>query len=175
MDKIFFSDWQSIIRISIISITAYLSLIFILRISGKRTLSKMNAFDFIVTIALGSTLATVILNKDVALADGILAFVCLVFLQFVISYLSSRKKRVNNLVKSTPTLIAYRGKLLDKNMRRERIVEEDIWAILREKGVSSLDETDAVVLETDGSLTVVKQIKDRTASAVKNLLKDFGD
>lgn len=74
MKNIFFDSWESIFRTTVITILAYVLLIFLLRVSGKRTLSKMNAFDFIVTIALGSTLATVMLNKNVAFADGILAF-----------------------------------------------------------------------------------------------------
>jgi uncharacterized membrane protein YcaP (DUF421 family) len=70
MDKLFFYSWESIIRTGVTTILAYFCLILLLRISGKRTLSKMNAFDFVVTIALGSILATVLLNKSVALADG---------------------------------------------------------------------------------------------------------
>jgi uncharacterized membrane protein YcaP (DUF421 family) len=58
MEKIFFNVWESIVRTLVIGVLAYAILILQLRISGKRTLSKMNAFDFIVTIALGSTLAT---------------------------------------------------------------------------------------------------------------------
>jgi len=72
MQNIFFDSWHSIIRTIVITILAYIFLIFMLRISGKRTLSKMNAFDFIITIALGSTFASVSLNKNVALADGVL-------------------------------------------------------------------------------------------------------
>lgn len=171
MNNIFFSDWQSILRIFIISIAAYLALVFILRISGKRTLSKMNAFDLIVTIALGSTLATVILNKNVSLSEGVLAFTLLVLLQYVITYWSARNKQISQLVKSAPTLIAYNGELLKKNMLSERIDEDEVWAALRKKGYSSLADTDAIVLETDGSLTVIKQIKDPQAPAIKVLLK----
>ncbi|MDQ3844263.1 MAG: DUF421 domain-containing protein, partial [Bacteroidota bacterium] len=71
MKNIFFDSWESIIRTIVITVLAYALLIFLLRTSGKRTLSKMNAFDFIVTVALGSTLATVMLNKNVALIDGV--------------------------------------------------------------------------------------------------------
>ncbi len=74
MENYFFDNWESIARTLTITISAYLILIFFLRVSGKRTLSKMNAFDFIITIALGSCLATVALNKEVALADGALVF-----------------------------------------------------------------------------------------------------
>src|SRR5690606_35713547 len=111
MDKVFFDSWESILRTLIISVLAYGSLVVILRVSGKRTLSKMNAFDLIVTIALGSTLATVLLNKDVALADGVLTFALLISFQYIITYWSARSRKVNKLVKSTPTLLVYRGKM----------------------------------------------------------------
>jgi uncharacterized membrane protein YcaP (DUF421 family) len=172
MDKIFFDNWESIFRTVIISFLAYISLIILLRISGKRTLSKMNAFDFIVTIALGSTLATVLLNKDVALADGVLAFSLLIFFQFIITYLSVRYQGFNDLVKSTPALISYKGSLLKATMKKERINEDEVYAIIREKGLSSLSDTEAIVLETDGSLTVIEKVNDsgsEVMAALKNI------
>jgi uncharacterized membrane protein YcaP (DUF421 family) len=116
----------------------------------------MNAFDFIVTVALGSTLATVMLNKNVALLDGALAFFLLIYLQYLATWLSVRSVGFSNLIKSTPTLLLYKGNLLKDAMRKERIMEEEILAIIREKGFSSVQDIDAVVLETDGSLTVIK-------------------
>ena len=95
MTKLFFDSWESILRTGVTTILAYSCRILLLRISGKRTLSKMNAFDFIVTIALGSILATVLLNKSVALADGVLAFLLLIFLQYIITWLSVRYKTVS--------------------------------------------------------------------------------
>src|SRR5690606_19133815 len=77
MEKIFFDSWESIIRTSILSVAAYVGLVLILRTAGNRPLTQLNAFDFIVNVAIGSTLATVMLNKNVALADGLLAFVML--------------------------------------------------------------------------------------------------
>jgi uncharacterized membrane protein YcaP (DUF421 family) len=158
MDKLFFYSWESIIRTGVTTILAYFCLILLLRISGKRTLSKMNAFDFVVTIALGSILATVLLNKSVALADGVLAFLLLVFLQYLITWLSVRYKSISQLVKATPTLLVYRGEMLHQAMKKERVNEDEIHAIIREKGMGSVQEADAVVLETDGSLTVVKSL-----------------
>lgn len=73
-----FDGWYGIARVLVIGSAAYVALIALLRISGKRTLSKLNAFDLVVTVALGSTLATILLSKDVALAEGIAAFVVLV-------------------------------------------------------------------------------------------------
>ena len=65
-------------------------LLLLLRVSGKRTLTRMNAFDLVVTVALGSTLATVLLTKSVALADGLVAFAVLILLQYGLTWLSVR-------------------------------------------------------------------------------------
>ncbi|AKH39501.1 membrane protein [Nitrosomonas communis] len=167
----FFDSWDSILRTLVITILAYVVLIFLLRISGKRTLSKMNAFDFIVTIALGSTLATVLLNKSVSLADGVLALSLLIGLQFLITFFSVRSKRVSKLVKSIPTLLVYKGDLLQDAMRKERVNADEIYAILREKGISSIQDVDAVILETDGSLNVIKCIEKNLKSDVMQPVK----
>src|SRR5690554_5806016 len=86
----FFEDWSGLIRVIVVGTLAYATLVISLRVSGKRTLSKMNAFDLVVTVALGSTLATVILSKDVALAEGIAAFVLLIGLQYIVTWSSIR-------------------------------------------------------------------------------------
>lgn len=171
MEKIFFESWDSIIRTAVITVIAYSCLIILLRTSGKRTLSKMNAFDFIVTIALGSTLATVILSKQVVLADGILALMLLISLQFVITFLSARHKKFSNLVKSEPQLLFCNGRLLHKVMLKERIAEDEIYAALRKKGIGSVNETDAIILETDGTLTVVKNIPSLNEEPLKSVEK----
>lgn len=171
MKNIFFDSWESIIRTTVITLLAYILLVFLLRVSGKRTLSKMNAFDFVVTIALGSTLATVILNKNVALADGVLAFFLLIFLQLAITWLSSRHKAFSSLIKSTPTLLVYRGTMLKEVMKKERIDEDEIHAIIREKGIGSYKEADAVILETDGSLTVIQHVPDWSSATIEAIKK----
>lgn len=171
MDKIFFDSWDSIVRTLVISVLAYVLLVILLRVSGKRTLSKMNAFDFIVTIALGSTLATVLLNKDVALADGVLAFTLLISFQYLITYLSARSNKVSKLVKSSPTLLVYRGKMLEAAMKKERIAKDEIFAIVREKGFDDLECIDAIVLETDGTLTVIKKVKDMDTPTMSHVKK----
>ncbi len=131
MENIFFNSWSSVFRIVLIGVVAYGSLILLLRASGKRTLSKMNAFDFIVTVVLGSILATVLLSKDVALTDGLVAFALLIFLQFAITWLSVRFKAFSGLIKAEPTLLMYRGHFLRQAMRSERVTEEEVLAVLQ--------------------------------------------
>ena len=155
MDNLFFDGWQSLGRVFIMTILAYIAMIFSLRISGKRTLSKMNAFDFIVTVALGSSLATVALNKNIPLANGALAFILLIFLQYFITWLSVRISKVKNLVTSQPSLLLYKGEFVDDILKKERITIEEIYLTAREKGITDLKNVDIIVLETTGDITVI--------------------
>src|SRR3990170_1372212 len=108
----FFDSWGGLARVCVVGTLAYCALIFLLRVSGKRTLSKMNAFDLVVTVALGSTLATILLSKDVALVEGIVALALLIGLQFLITWLSVRSAKVSRLVKAEPALLFHRGSFL---------------------------------------------------------------
>lgn len=157
MDHIFFNGWTGLQRTLIVSVLAYVVLIGFLRISGKRTLSKMNAFDLVVTVALGSTLATVLLSKDVALAEGALAFATLIVLQFVVTWTSVRVGWVRRAVTGEASLVVHRGELLPQALRRERVTDSEVMAALRGAGMSALAEAEAVILETDGSLSVARR------------------
>jgi uncharacterized membrane protein YcaP (DUF421 family) len=126
-----------------------------LRISGKRTLSKMNAFDLIVTVALGSTLAAVLLDASIPLAEGVLALALLIWLQYAITWASVRSPWVQDLIKDEPSLLVHDGQFLDDAMRKQRVTREEIRAALRASGKTEVAEVASVVLETDGSLTVI--------------------
>lgn len=107
--KWFFNGWEGLGRTLVVGVLAYAALIILLRISGKRTLSKMNAFDLIVTVAFGSTLASVLLSRDVPLSDGVMAFALLIALQFIITWVSVRSGFADNMVKAEPALLFFRG------------------------------------------------------------------
>jgi uncharacterized membrane protein YcaP (DUF421 family) len=153
----FFDDWFGLFRILLIGTLAYAAVIFWLRVSGKRTLSKWNAFDFVVTIALGSTLATVIMSKDIAFLEGVLALGLLVGLQFVITRLSVRFDWFKNFIKTKPALLLDKGEFLPAAMRRERVTESEIRAAIRSQGAAAIEDIAAVVLETDGTFSVIKK------------------
>jgi uncharacterized membrane protein YcaP (DUF421 family) len=153
----FFDSWAGLLRVVVVGSLAYVILVLLLRVTGKRTLSKMNAFDLVVTVALGSTLATVLLSKDVALVEGVVAFVLLVLLQYAITWLSVRSDRVRTLIKAEPCLLLRDGRFLPEAMRRERVTEDEVQAAARAQGIGSLQAVAAVVLEADGSFSVIRQ------------------
>lgn len=162
----FFDGWSDLLRILVVGVCAYAGLVLILRVTGKRTLSKMNAFDLVVTVALGSTLATILLNRQVALWEGALALGSLVTLQFVTAWASVRFRGVRRLVKAEPTLLLHEGRLLHEAMRRQRVTLDEVRQAIRAQGTGALELVHAVVLETDGSFSVISRSQHGSGSAM---------
>jgi uncharacterized membrane protein YcaP (DUF421 family) len=166
MWDVLFQNWSTVVRTVVVGVLAYVTLIMVLRFSGKRTLSKMNAFDLVVTVALGSTLATILLSKDVALAEGVTALLVLIGMQYIVAWLSVRSKRVRQLVRSEPRLLARNGELLNGALKDERVSRDEALAAIRSGGSGDLSQIDALILETDGSFSVIATAQ-QPATAVR--------
>jgi uncharacterized membrane protein YcaP (DUF421 family) len=151
----FYDSLGEVWRIVVVGTLAYVGLVLLLRVSGKRTLSKLNAFDLVVTVSLGSMLATVILSKDVALLEGLVGFGLVIGLQLVVTWLSVRSRWVSRVVKSEPVMLCYRGQMLEAAMRRERVTASEVLEAVRRQGMRSVADAEAVVLETGAILTVI--------------------
>ncbi len=80
--EMFFHGWEGIVRTVLVGVLAYACLVLFLRISGKRTLAKLNAFDLVVTVALGSTLSAILLQQSIGLAKGATALALLILMQY---------------------------------------------------------------------------------------------
>lgn len=157
MDPIFFDSGAALWRVALSSVLGYAGLVAMLRISGRRTLSKMNAFDLIVTVALGSILASIVLSRGVTLAQGGLALALLIGMQYLVTWSSVRLPWVRRLVTGEPALLLHRGEMLPGALHVARVTPAEIRAAVRSAGLASLDEVEAVVLETDGELSVVSR------------------
>lgn len=154
-----YDNWIGVLRVLVVGPLAYAGLLLMLRISGNRTLSKMNAFDLIVTVALGSTLATVLLTEEVALVEGLSGFAVLILMQWSVARLSVRWHVLHRVFNAEPRLLVLRGKMLKEAMRRERVTEEEVLAMVRSKGLGTLERVEAVILETNGQMSVVPASK----------------
>jgi uncharacterized membrane protein YcaP (DUF421 family) len=167
---IFFSSWENVLRIVVFAFCGYISLVLLLRTTGQRTLSKLNAFDFIITVTIGSTFATLLLAGNVALIDGITVFTLLVGLQFMVTWLTVRSGRIKKAVKNEPRLLYYKGEYLTKNMRNTRIVKEEIEQAIRSTGQSSTSDVEAVVIETNGNLSVISKGSKENSDVLADVL-----
>ena len=173
MDRVtfFFGGWEPVVRVLVVGTLAYTALIFLLRITGKRTLTQMNAFDFIVTVALGASFGRILTARSVALIEAVTAFALLIGLQYVVTRLQVRFPRFAQVVTAPPTLLFYHGRFLDEAMRRERLTYGELQTALREQGLGSFDEVTAIVLESDGQVAVIKATQAANESVVTDLLE----
>lgn len=164
-----FSSWEYILRVGLVGILAYVALVALVRVSGKRTLAKMNAFDLVVTVAMGSTLATVLLSRDVPLAVGITGFVVLIGMQFLVAWVSTRSALARRITRGEPRLLVHRGEVLESSLRLERITHDEVLAAVRRAGIGGLAEVEAVVLETDGSISVIASTSHGRDDAIRDV------
>ncbi|HEV7949914.1 MAG TPA: YetF domain-containing protein [Glaciihabitans sp.] len=161
-----FDTWSDVARVLLVGAAAYVLLVVALRFSGKRTLSQLNAFDFVVTVALGSTLATILLSSDVSWTEGAAALVLLTALQFVVAWLSTRSGFIRRAVTSQPVLLVSDGQMIAAAVQASRLTESQVMQAARSSGFGDLSLVAALVLEPNGTLSVIGYDKRGSGSAI---------
>ena len=156
----FFDSWSTLLKTVVVGLACYATLIVMLRTSGKRTLSKMNMFDWVVTVAMGSVMAGTLTSDGVSYAQGVVAFATLIGAQYVVTYLSVRYRGFERLVKADPTILYYKGRYLEDAMRRERVPRSEVLGAIRQSGQGAPAEIAAVLLESSGELIVMNEVED---------------
>ncbi len=149
------ASWPSWLATMVATPIAFVALLVVLRGAGKRTLAKMTAYGLTITVAFGSVFATVLLDRSIPLLDGAVAFFVLALLQGVLAWGSVRSSLIARAVTARPTALVCRGRVDERLMRRERVRLEAVQAAVRAAGHASVAQALAVILETDGSLSVV--------------------
>lgn len=169
MDKWFKFSLDGFVAIILTAIGIYIALVLFTRISGKRSFSKMSSFDFAMTVAIGSVLATVILSKSVSLQHGITALAIIYTLQLLVAA-ARRFKIIRNIMDNKPTLLMQNGKIIEGSLKKCKVTESDLKAKLREANVIQLSEVKAVVFESTGDISVLHGTDDKD---VDDWIMDF--
>lgn len=145
--SMFIDGWYPVLRIVVVGTLSYIAVVGLLRYFGKRALSKMNAFDLVVTVAIGSALASAVVSKNVTLVDGVVAFVLLLVLQRTFAALAIRLGWFGRYLKAQPLLIVYRGVILWDAAKKEQLGNIEILGGIRSKGIAAVEDVLAMVLE----------------------------
>ena len=156
MNELFFKDWKSLGHVALCTVIAFLTLFAFVRIAGKRTLANLNAFDFVVTVALGSTLSYMMLAM-VPIIEGTLVLLLIIGMQYVFAWMAKGSKKMEKIINSIPSLLYYNGTFLQEAMAREAITVEEIYSVVRKSGTERMEDIKAVVMELNGEITVVKK------------------
>jgi len=138
------------------SLAIYLILMVIFRLAGKRSLSQITTFDFVLLLVIGEAIQQALLGDDFSLTNAFLVIVTLVGLDIAMSLLKQRFKKFERVIDSLPLVLVEDGKLIRERMDKARVDEADIMARARElQGLERLDQIKYAVLERSGGITVI--------------------
>ena len=169
MENLFVDDLSSLVRIAISAPIIYALIILYIRLFGKRTTSQMNSFDWVVTVAIGSIGASAVLLEDVPILSGAVSILALMLSQYIVTTIMMHSAMFRNVVRSTPKLLLFEGEFLMENMREERVVKSEVYAVIRESGLPNINEVYAVVLETDAKFSVIGKSKENTSFSLADV------
>ncbi|MGQ0815805.1 MAG: DUF421 domain-containing protein [Gemmatimonadota bacterium] len=143
---------DSVIR----ALFVYVFLMVVLRISGKRSISSMTTFDFVLVLILSETVQQALIDNDNSMTNAALLVLTLVGLDVLLSVLKTKSTLLAKIVDSTPVIIIRQGEILWDRMKLERVDEDEILAAARERaGISRLDQIDYAIVEQSGDITVI--------------------
>jgi uncharacterized membrane protein YcaP (DUF421 family) len=143
--------WELVLRCTAI----YVALLLGFRLFGKREVGQMTLFDLVLVLLVANAVQPAMTGPDASITGGVVIIVTLLSLNFVISFLRVRFKFVNRLVEPAPVVVARSGRWLKDELKKQELTDEEVMAALREHGLESVSEAKLVMLEADGSLSVV--------------------
>ena len=155
MDMLFFDNIDKLGRIVLTAVTVYVLIVIITKVSGKRSTSQLNNFDWIVTVMIGSLGASTILLKDIPLIEGISSILVLYVMQFLVTKYASISPQFSSFILSEPRIVFYQGQFLPDAMRAERLTRQELECAMRSEGVNNFDDVEAIVFESDAQLTII--------------------
>lgn len=159
LDTLLFDGWKSLIRIIIMALLVYGYLILIMRLSGKRTLVQYNMFDVIISVAYGSTIATILLTEKISFAEGAVVLGMLTLIQLFIAVMEMKSEKFGAVLNPTPTLLYYNDDYCEEVLKKEKVMKSEIRNAVRQQGLGSMEMVEAIVLEGNGSLSIIPKSK----------------
>ncbi|WP_339697320.1 YetF domain-containing protein [uncultured Marixanthomonas sp.] len=159
-------------KVIITILLIFTCIIVITRIAGLRTFAKMSSFDFASTIAIGSILASIVLNSDQSLVKGAIALGGIIAFQSLFALLVRKSDRFKKLATNNPILLMKKGEIIYENLKATNMGEDDLIAKLREANVFNLKEVHAAILESTGDVSILhtsgnKQVQDKILQGVQ--------
>jgi uncharacterized membrane protein YcaP (DUF421 family) len=146
------APWSLVVR----ALVVYLGVLLLLRISGKRQIAQMGATEFVAILLISNAVQNSMNGGDNSLIGGMLLAVTLIVLSSGISYFTYKSKIISTIFEGTPTLIIRNGKLIKKNIERERLSETEVKTMLRKQGIQTCHDIAVGILEADGTLSVTR-------------------
>ncbi|MGP5436946.1 DUF421 domain-containing protein [Psychrobacter alimentarius] len=149
-------DWPQVLGISLSAIGFYIGLMLFTRLMGLRSFSKLSSHDFAMTVAIGSILASTVISDTPALLQGLFAVAVLFLIQGVISVIRRKVKPLKALIDNQAIILMAHGEYFRDNLKEANLATSDVQEVLRKNGIKSKTEVFAVIMETTGDMSVIK-------------------
>jgi uncharacterized membrane protein YcaP (DUF421 family) len=137
------------------SVVVYTFLLVAFRLSGKRQLGQLSAFDLVVLLIISNVVQNAVIGNDNSLGGGLLGATTILLLNLLVAYVTFRFRRADRVIEHSPTVLVRHGRILRDNLRRERLGPRDLRAALRHHGVISIRDIRYAFLEEDGHVSVI--------------------
>jgi len=170
MDMIFFDNIDKLGRIVLTTFMVYVLIVLVTKVSGKRSTSQLNNFDWIVTVMIGSLGASTILLKEIPFIEGVCSILTLYLLQFLVTKYASISPQFSNFILSEPRIVFYQGQFLPDAMRAERLTRQEMECAMRSEGINSFDDVEAIVFESDAKLTIIPKPSQNTSNDISQTI-----
>lgn len=155
-DKLFIPD-VPLLNLTIRACVVFAALVALLRISGKRQVGQLGAIEFVVILLISDAVQNSMNGGDDSLPGGLLTAALLIGLGMLVATLTHRSTTMSRLLEGTPTRLVHQGRVIRRNMDRERLSDADLKVLLRKHGIHDFHTVDDVILEADGSLSVTRK------------------
>ena len=136
------------------AVVVYLSILILLRLSGKRQIGQMGPTEFVAILLISNAVQNAMNGGDDSLTAGLILAPTLIFMSWLISYLTFKSKKASLLFEGAPTLLIHRGEVIKERLEHERLTTAELKSLLRKQGISRIADVHSAVLEADGSLSV---------------------
>jgi uncharacterized membrane protein YcaP (DUF421 family) len=127
-----------------------------IRLSGKREVGQMTPFDLALLLLISNAVQNAMTGPDTSLSGGIVAATTLLLINAALTQLVWKNRKARKVIEGSPTILIRHGKLLEENLKKEKVTEDSLTQALREHGIAAITDVNIAVLEIDGSISVLK-------------------
>ena len=149
-------DWQQVMGISVSAMGFYIGLMLFTRLMGLRSFSKLSSHDFAMTVGIGSILASTVLSDKPSLLQGLCAVAVLFLIQGIVSLIRRKIKPLKALIDNQAIILMAHGEYFSDNLKEANLSKSDVQEVLRKNGIKAKIEVFAVIMETTGDMSVIK-------------------
>ncbi|KGX85626.1 YetF domain-containing protein [Pontibacillus marinus] len=152
---------MGILEITLRIAIAFITLLLLTRLMGRKEISQLTFFNFVSAIAVGTVAGSLTIDQALSIGNGIYALVGWTAFTIIMGYIDIKSKAARNVIEGQPVIVVKQGQVMENELRKLRLDINELNAKLREKNVFSINEVDYAILETDGKLSVMKKDKDK--------------